>query len=352
MRKPMGRAMRLTIFAAGLGLAWAGLFLAFFGPNVSAATAPDRSPQKSAAAAAQSTSIPGKLASDLQATYDLGGARKTEVQYFRMETVVVHIGFDGKRTGTETFYLALKCVPAALSGKDGDEYTCKDFRYKINDGAEATIPALAGWSYVFTLTASGKDEKGQVLGIPHAKFENLTDSAGKKLPTNVTYFVYNAFIDFHGFNDIFARPAPEGRGIQDLTRIGQRVIHSAAFSEPPVNLGAGIKEGSVFRNGEVSLEFKGLGVVDGAACALVAYDSGESTLKMIVAMGNADIVTTGGSEYKGDLWIDLATRWVRKVTMDEFVVTQTAVPGMAKMDAYTVRHLQSRVITREEFEKN
>lgn len=305
-------------------------------------------------AVGQGANVQARVAADLQAAYDLGAARRSEVQYFRMETVVLHIGFDGKRTGKETFYLTLKCVPAALSGKGGDAYTCRDFRYRVNDEEPVTVPALAGWTYVFDLSPTGRDEKGQVLGIPHAKFENLVDGGGRKLPLAMSYFVYNSFIDFHSFNDVFGRPAPEGRGIQDLRRIGQRIVHASAFSEPPVNLGAGIKEGSVFRNGEITLEFKGLGVVDGAVCALVGYDSGESTLKMIVAMGpNTDIVTTGGSEYKGDLWIDLATRWVRKVTMDEFVVSQTALPAPGqKMDAYTVRHILTRLIGREEYEKD
>ena len=294
----------------------------------------------------------GDLAGDLERTFDLAAGRTPQMQYFTMETTVVHIRFDGRRTGSETFYLVLKCAPGALSGKDGDEYTCRDFRYKVNDGEPVAIPALAGWTYVFGMTASGTDDKGQVLGIPHAKFENLTDGSGRKLPPATAYFVYNAFIDFHAFNDVFARPVAGGKGIQDLTRVGQRIVHSSAFSEPPVNLGAGIKEGSVFRNGEVTLEFKGLSLVDGAPCALVGYDSGESTLKMVMAMGQADIVTTGGSEYKGDLFIDLSTRWVRKITMDEFIVTETAVPGGAKMDAYTVRHLLMRNITREEYEKD
>jgi hypothetical protein len=94
--------------------------------------------------------------------------------------------------------------------------------------------------------------------------------------------------------------------------------------------------------------------VDGAACGVVGYDSGESTLKMIMPMGaEKDIVTEGGSEYMGDLYVDLATRWVRKVTMGEFVVTRTLMPGPgAKIDAYTVRHLQMRMLSRAEFEKD
>jgi hypothetical protein len=298
--------------------------------------------------------FPARLAADLRGPFDLGAERTAAVQFFRMETVFVHIGFDGQRTGAETYILKLKCVPAALSGKGGDEYTCAAFDYRVNDGETLSIPPLAGWSYVFAAKPGGKDEKGQVFGIPHGKFEDLRDSRGHRLPVGIAYSVYNNFIDFHSFNDVFARPSPGGRGIQDLKTIGQKIIHAAAFTEPPVNLGNQIKEGSVFRNGEVSLEFKGLSVVDGAPCALVGYDSGESTLKMIMPLGpDKDIVTVGGSEYKGDLYIDLATQWARKVTMDEFVITQTRLPGPApSVDSYTVRHLLLRLVGRQEFEKN
>jgi hypothetical protein len=152
-----------------------------------------------------------------------------------------------------------------------------------------------------------------------------------------------------------------GAGIQDLKVIGQSIRHAAAFSEPPVNLGKGIKEGSVYRNGDVRLVFKGLSVVDGAACAVVGYDSGESTLKMIMPVSpDKDIVTEGGSEYIGDIYIDLETRWLRKVTLDEFVVTETKMPasgpaaGQAqgqKIQSYTIRHLLTRMVSQEEYEK-
>lgn len=297
---------------------------------------------------------PADESPQLKATFDLAGERTPQVQYFHQETQFVHLGFDGKRTGTETYVVKLKCVPAALSRKAGDEYTCRGFQVRINDGPALTIPSLAGWSYFFAMSAEATDEKGQIFGIPHAKFEGLTDSRGNKLAVGIGYAVYNNFIDFHAFNDVFSRPAAGGRGIQDLKAIGQRIVHAAAFSEPPVNLGAGIREGSVFRNGEVTLEFKGLSIVAGAPCALIGYDSGESTLKMIMPAGpGKDVVTVGGSEYKGDLFIDLATRWVRKVTMDEFVVTETSLPGTAaKINSYTVRHLLMRAVSPEEFEKN
>ena len=149
-----------------------------------------------------------------------------------------------------------------------------------------------------------------------------------------------------------------GGGIQDLRRIGQRTVHASAFSEPPVNLGAGIKEGSVFRNGEVTLEFKGIGLVDAVACAVVGYDSGESTLRMLIPMSSdKDIEVVGGSEYLGDLYIDLSTHWLRKATLDEFVINETRIPPMGQGAAaqaiprYTVRHLTVRMISREAYEK-
>lgn len=299
---------------------------------------------------------PDKVRRELQGSFDLAGERVPDVHYFKMETQFVHIGFDGKRTGVETYSLKLECIPAALLKKGGDQYTCREFAVRFNDAPAVSIPALAGWTYVFAPDprAGLRDAKGQVLGIPHDKFEDIADSRGQKLPVGIRYAVYNNFIDFHAFNDVFARPAAGGRGIQDLKAIGQRIVHAAAFSEPPVNLGAGIKEGSVFRNGEVTLELKGAGVMDGAACAIVGYDSGESTLRMIMTFGaGQDMETVGGSEYKGDIFIDLRTRWVKKVTMDEFVVTETRLPAPAsKINSYTVRHLLMRMIGKAEFEGN
>ena len=134
---------------------------------------------------------------------------------------------------------------------------------------------------------------------------------------------------------------------------GDRIVHAVAFTQAPVNLGSMVKSGSFFRNGEVTLELKGVSLIDGAACALVGYDSGESTLKMLMAPSqDIEAVTEGGSEYKGDIYIDLETGWVRKVTLDEFVVTEIKMTNTpTKIDAYTVRHLLLRLISQQEFEK-
>ncbi|MCR4395909.1 MAG: hypothetical protein NUW07_04135 [Candidatus Saccharicenans sp.] len=268
---------------------------------------------------------------------------------------LVQLGFDGKRKADETFNLKLKRIPARLLGQEGDLCTVGEFTVKSGDQPPALVRELSGWSYVFREITGAKDEKRQVFGIPHDRFRDLTFNDGQKISGITGYQIYNSFIDFHSFCDVFARPTLGGAGIQDLKKIGQSIRHAAAFTEPPVNLGQALKEGSVFRNGEVRLIFKGLGLVNGVACAIIGYDSGESTLKVIMPGGpGGDIITEGGSEYIGDIYINLNTRWVERVTMDEFVVTETSLPpgmGGQKIQGYTVRHLTIQKISPEEFEK-
>lgn len=265
----------------------------------------------------------------LRQTFDLAGPRSAQVQVFDMETRVITYAPDGKRINTDVLKLQLKCTPARLTSKEADEYTCLKFTLRLGNNPEVAVPALTNWTYLFQNTATGLDEKGPMFGIDHAKFEKLVDANGQAIPADKAYYVYNAFIDFHGFCNVFAEPAQGGKGIQDLKSIGQKIVHAAAFTEPPVNLGSNIAKGSTFKNGEVTLELKGLGLVDGAACALLGYDSGQSSFQMIVKpMPTMEVRAVGASHYKGDLYIDLATRWVRKATMDELVVTETTVPSL------------------------
>ncbi len=265
----------------------------------------------------------------LRQTFDLAGPRSAQVQVFDMETRVITYAPDGKRINTDVLKLQLKCTPARMTGKEADEYTCLKFTLQFASSPEVAVPAMANWTYLFKNTATGLDDKGQMFGIDHARFEKLVDANGQAIPADKAYYVYNAFIDFHGFCNIFAEPIQGGKGIQDLKSIGQKIVHAAAFTEPPVNLGSNIAKGSTFKNGEVTLELKGLGLVDGAACALLGFDSGQSSFQMVVKpMPNMEVRAVGASHYKGDLYVDLATRWVRKVTMDELVVAETTVPAL------------------------
>ncbi len=279
----------------------------------------------------------------LRQTFDFTAAHLPQPQLFDMETQVITYAPDGKRVNTDVLKLRLKCVP----GKEADEYTCVRFAVKFGNAPEVTVPAIANWTYRYKATATGVDEKGQVFGIDHAKFEKLLDSNGQPLPPDKAYYVYNAFIDFHGFCNVFAEPTAGGKGIQDLKSIGDKIVHAAAFTEPPVNLGSNIAKGSTFKNGEVTLELKGLSVVDGAACAIVAFDSGQSSFQMTInPMPNMEVRSVGASHYKGDIHVDLATRWPRKVAMDELVVAESTVPALSnKISAVIERETVIRNIS-------
>ena len=294
--------------------------------------------------AAGSQATPAVDDSILRGVFDLTGPRSDDPQRYEMETRVTTYGPDGKRIGVDIYRLELTCTPASTTSQDADQYTCKRFTVQFGPGPEVEIPALAGWTYLFE---RGVNEQGQIFNIDHARFEDLVDAKGQQIPVGKAYLVYNSFVDFHAFCDVFARPTAEGKGIQDLTRIGQKIVHSAAFSEPPVNLGSGIKEGSTFKNGEITLEFKGLSLVDGAACAILAYDSGESSYQMMMEpMPDMEVRTVGSSHYFGDVHIDLATRWARKVTMSELVVSETTVASLAnKIDTVVERELTIRNIS-------
>lgn len=263
----------------------------------------------------------------LRQTFNLGGQRTQQTQYYQMESKLITYALDGKRVGTDVYRLRLKCVPAGLAGTKGDQWTCSKFTVQFGGEPEVEVPAMKNWTYIFKIPPTGVDDKGQTLGIDHAQFANLVDASGKAIPPDKSYHVYNAFIDFHAFCDIFAERIEGGNGIQDLKNIGQKIVHSAANTEAPVNLGSGIAKGSTFKNGKVTMELKGLSRVDGAACAMVGFDSGESSYNMIVKpMPNMEVRTVGSSHYKGDIYKDLSTNWVRKVTMYELVVSETSLP--------------------------
>jgi hypothetical protein len=289
----------------------------------------------------------------LRQEFDLAGERSAETHHYFMETKLLSYAPDGRRLGVDTYSLQLKYVPAKLAGKNADEITCTKFTIVRGGNPAVTVPALAGWTYAFRNEGNALDDKGQVFGIDHGKFEKLVDSQNRPLPPDVAYFVYNSFIDFHSLVNVFAQRTAAGKGIQDLRTIGQKIIHAAAFTEPPVNLGSQIKPGSVYKNGEVTLEFKGLSLVDDVACALVGYDSGQSSFKMIMQpLANLEITTVGASHYKGDLYIGLETNWVKRAVLDELVVSEAALPAPPnKVTSVIERNVVVRDVTEKEFER-
>jgi len=293
-----------------------------------------------------------RLREDLQGPFDFSIDRKAETQYFHMQTQFIHTGFDGKRTGVETYLLRLRCVPAAISGKKLDEYSCREFGLQLNNGSITTLPTLRLFTYQFD-QMSGVLNKGSMFGIPQEPFLGMKDSLGSQLPPDICYATYNNFVDFHALTDVFTRPMKYIKGIGQLKSIVDRIVHPGAFNEAPVSVTRVVRPGSVFRNGELTLQLKGVSLVDDRPCALVNYDSGESTLRMAFIQGNSeDVMMEGGSEYAGDIYIDLATGWVRKVILNEFVVTETHTASKPnKIPGYTARHILLRLISQQDFEK-
>lgn len=277
----------------------------------------------------------------------LGGAHSAEPQYFHMQSHYIKYAQNGDLSNQEFYNIVLACEP----GDNGDTYTCLQFRMTLED-VEYDIPALKNWTYLFNPGPEGMGENGQVLGIPHEKFEGLTTADEQEIDTEHQYAIYNSFVDFHSFNDVFTASMGDGSGIEDLHNIDDRIIHDAAYSEPPVNLGDNIKEGSVFRNGKVTMTLKGLSRINNKNCALVGFDSGESSFTMkIEAMPNMIVDTNGSSHYFGDLYIDVDSFWLQRAQMAEFVVSETKIPSMNMSIPGTVeRRVRIDNISKKEFE--
>lgn len=220
---------------------------------------------------------------------------------------------------------------------------------QINKGVELEVPSLKGWKYYFSLTANAMDEKGQVFGIDHAKFENIKDEKSNAIPAGNTYHVYNAFIDFHSMF-VFCENSGAGNGVQNLKKLGDKIIHAASNSKAPVNLGSSVEDDSYFQNGEVTLLFKGLSWENEKTCALIEYDSGQSSFFMkMKPMPIVEVTIKGSSHYWGDIYKDLSTGWFQKATLHEMVIAETDVPSMSKMNSTVERSISIRNIPRPIF---
>jgi len=288
------------------------------------------------------------LNSLLNDSFNLGGEKLKETQLFTLETDIINYGTNGKRTGTTKLKLFLKCEPAEFNDY---RYTCSKFMLDLNDTLQISVPSLENWSYKFS-SENDLDEKGQVFGIDHSKFDNLIDNNGKIIPPDISYFVYNSFIDFHAFANVFAERTKEGKGIQDLKTIGQTIVHESAFSEPPVDLGSNINKGSFFKNGKITLSLMGISLVNESLCSIVNFDSGKSSFKVLMSPApNMVIETNGSSHYKGNIFINNKTNWVEKIIMNEIVVAETKQPFPPnKVNATVERNSIIKNVNEELFE--
>ncbi|MCL4520945.1 MAG: hypothetical protein M1415_05080 [Firmicutes bacterium] len=269
-----------------------------------------------------------------------------------MESKINTLNAVGTIRSTDVYKLLLKCIPAQIAGRKGDKYICEKFTVTIDNSPEVRIPVLEQWSYVYNVNKNYRDETSYVLGIDHRPFENLIDAEGNIVPQDKAYHVYNAFIDYHALCTVFPERTSSGNGIQDLERIGQKIVHTSSFSKPEVSVNTLVSEGSYFQNGEVTLEFKGIGLYRDAPCAIVGYDSGASRFAMMMEPSpGIEVQTNGSSHYKGDIYKNLKTNWVEKVILEEIVVSETIIPGPSTaIDAVSERNITILNISQDEFD--
>ena len=236
------------------------------------------------------------------------------------------------------------------SSTDGEaQYISRKFTIVRPGEKEVEVPSLKDWEYS---PSEGIDATGQVFGIEHSKFMMLIDANARFIDTHTGYMIYNAFIDFHALSDVLASSESNDADIRALKYIGDKVIHSAANGSAPVGLGEAFKKGSEFRNGEINLEFKGLSMVDDVPCALLEYDSGDSSFTMFMeAMPGIEMIAEGASHYMGDVYVELESNWLRKATLYELVVTQSTANGKVTENAIIERELLLETLSKEEFDQ-
>ena len=284
---------------------------------------------------------------DLSQEFDFSAPRDLDIHYYDMQSDNINYESNGKRS-TVTYHLMVSCEPK----EDRDIYTCGRFAVTFADNRTGEISQLEGWSHEFTRNA-GVDEGGLIFGIPHESFTGLTTDDGRKLAVDQCYAVYNSFVDFHSFVGIFSRPIPGDNGIQNLKHIGDSIVHSAAFTEPPVHLGDLIEKGSVFRNGRITLSLSGCSLINNKVCAIIDYDSGASSFTMrLQPMPDMDAVVNGSSHYFGRIFIDINSLWVKKLTLSEFVVSETDIPSnQMKVPGITERQVRIVELDKQQYER-
>jgi len=285
--------------------------------------------------------------------YDLVGKRLEETHYYTVQTEVATHSSKGALKSTDIHRERLMVEPGNLSAGESDRFTCAKFTVQRGDDPEVTIPSLEGFSYTVNkrlLDKNGIDEHGQLYGVPEAKFEGLVDHTGAKLPFEVGYQVYSVFHYYHDYTD-YAEPTSEGKGVQHLKRIGDKIIHDGSFAESPLP-GKVAKEGSIWKNGEITLEFKGLSVVDGRLCAIIGLDSGVCPWSMpMTYMPVMNLKTIGVSNYQADIYMDMESKWVRKLDVNLFEITATSMWGIPVDKSIPRTLLTIRAVSKDELDR-
>ena len=88
------------------------------------------------------------------------------------------------------------------------------------------------------------------------------------------------------------------------------------------------------------------------------FDSGASSFQMLMEpMPNMEMRTVGASHYFGDIYVDLASKWPRKVEMRELVISETKMPMPGRKTSKTFNIIHERqslikAVTKEAYERD
>jgi hypothetical protein len=288
----------------------------------------------------------------LNQEYDLVGERSMETHYYIVQSELAIHSSKGILKSTDIYREYLQVEPGKRSDGEADRFTCKKFSVKRGDASEVSIPSLDGFSYDVNkdlLDANGIDKNGELYSVPEETFEGLEDSSGAQLPFEVGYQVYSAFYYYHSYTD-YAEANPRGIGIQDLRRIGDKVIVEGSYTESPLP-GKLAKDSAFWKNGKITLGFNGLSSVDENPCAVLGLDSGVCHWSMpMTYMPIMNLKTTGVSNYQADIYLDLESKLVRKLDMVLFEKTRTTMWGIPVENSIPVTNLSIRAVNKEEFD--
>jgi hypothetical protein len=255
------------------------------------------------------------------------------------------------KSTSAAYRLDLDCLPSSDGVENTVHYRCRGFHILKDGKPESHIPSLENWSYEFAYPASDVAPEGNVFGLPNARFLGLIDSNGKEIGRQNDFLVYNAFTDYHVLCNVYAQPLLEGKGIEDLKKIGDRVLHGTSNTHAPLGNVPGLSEGSEFVHGEVHLSWKGLSRIQNRPCAIVGFQTTDNRYRMVIKpVSTFSVVTEGKSRHAGDLYIDLESGWVLRAEMSETVVSWTDINGDASGPSVMHRSLTLHGRPREQTE--
>ena len=132
---------------------------------------------------------------------------------------------------------------------------------------------------------------------------------------------------------------------------GDRVVVEGSFAESPLP-GKLAKDSSFWKYGEIMLAFNGLSIVDAKPCAVLGLDSGVCHWSMpMTYMPIMNLKTVGVSNYQAEIYLDLETKWVRKLDMVLFEKTTTTMWGIPVDKSIPVTKLTIRALTKEDYDQ-